>query len=262
VDFGLKNKVAIVCGASKGMGFSCAQALALEGVKVLMIARNEIALAEATKKIKLQGGIVMALAGDVGDLNLAIAAVNNCEKVWGGVDILINNAGGPPMGNFQEHSSAAWNLAIQTNLMSVVNFCQAVTPRMINNKWGRLVHITSTVAKEPSPLMVLSATTRAGVAAFSKALAIELASFNISSNVICPGGVLTDRLADLLKAKAERNNKSYEDTLFESQQAIPAKRFANPREIADAILFLVSEQGGYINGVSLNIDGALTRGSN
>ncbi len=262
MDFGLKNKVAIVCGASKGMGFSCAQALALQGVKVLMIARNEIALAESTQKIELQGGTVMALAGDVGDLNLAIAAVNYCEKIWGGVDILINNAGGPPMGNFQEHDSLAWNLAIQINLMSVVNFCKAVTPNMKMNKWGRIISITSTVAKEPSPLMVLSATTRAGVSAFSKALAIELASYNISSNVICPGGVLTDRLVELLRAQASRENKSYEDTLLENQQSIPAKRFANPKEVADTVLFLVSEQGGYINGVSLNIDGALTRGLN
>ena len=260
MNFGLKNKVAIVCGASKGMGFSCAEALALEGVKVLMIARNEIALAESAQKIESRGGTVMVFSGDVGDLNLAIAAVNHCEKIWGGVDILINNAGGPPMGTFQEHSPLAWNLAIQTNLMSVVNFCQAVTPNMKMNKWGRIVNIISTVAKEPSPLMVLSATTRAGVAAFSKALAIELASFNISSNVICPGGVLTDRLVMLLKSKAERDNKSYKDVLFESQQSIPAKRFANPEEIADAVLFLVSEQGGYINGVSLNIDASFTNG--
>jgi 3-oxoacyl-[acyl-carrier protein] reductase len=110
--------------------------------------------------------------------------------------------------------------------------------------------------------MVLSATTRAGVSAFSKALAIELASYNISSNVICPGGVLTDRLVELLRAQASRENKSYEDTLLENQQSIPAKRFANPKEVADTVLFLVSEQGGYINGVSLNIDGALTRGLN
>jgi 3-oxoacyl-[acyl-carrier protein] reductase len=130
------------------------------------------------------------------------------------------------------------------------------------NKWGRIISITSTVAKEPSPLMVLSATTRAGVAAFSKSLAIELAPFNISSNVICPGGVLTDRLVDLLQAKAARENRSYQDLLFESQQAIPAKRFAKPEEIAEVILFLASEQGGYINGISLNIDGALTRGVN
>lgn len=262
MDYGLKNKVAIVCGASKGIGFSCAQILALQGVKVLMIARNERTLSESIKKIELKGGTAMPLVGDVGDMDLANTAVRKCEKAWGGVDILINNAGGPPMGTFQEHSPLIWNLAIKTNLISAVSFCQAVTPHMKKNKWGRIINIASTVAKEPSPLMVLSATTRAGITAFSKALAIELASSNISSNVICPGGVLTERLVELMKAKAIRDNKSYDEILFESQQSIPAKRFASPGEIAYAVLFLASDQGGYINGVSLSIDGALTRSIN
>ncbi len=125
--------------------------------------------------------------------------------------------------------------------------------------WGRIVSITSTVAKEPSPAMVLSATTRAGVAAFSKALAIELAQLNISVNVICPGGVLTDRLVGLLQARAKREKRAYQDVLLESQGSIPAKRFAKPQEIADVILFLTSESGGYVNGVSLSVDGALTK---
>ncbi len=262
MNFGIRDKVAIVCGASKGMGFACAQSLALEGVKVLMIARNEKTLNESIKKIESAGGTVAALVGDVSDPELPLIALRKCKELWGKVDILINNAGGPPLGSFEEQDAQSWNVAINTNLMSVVNFSQAVAPNMKMNKWGRIINITSTVAKEPSPLMILSATTRAGVSAFSKALAIELAPFNITSNVICPGGVLTDRLIDLFKAKADRENKSYEDTLLESQQSIPAKRFANPEEIADVMLFLASERGGYVNGVSLSVDGALTRGLN
>jgi len=146
--------------------------------------------------------------------------------------------------------------------MSVVRFCQAVTPDMKEKKWGRIISITSTVAKEPSPAMVLSATTRAGVAAFSKSLGIELAEFNIAVNVICPGGVLTDRLVSLLETRAEREKRDYHEILIESQQSIPAKRFADPNEIADVILFLASERGGYINGVSLSVDGALTKAYN
>jgi 3-oxoacyl-[acyl-carrier protein] reductase len=145
------------------------------------------------------------------------------------------------------------------HLFSVVRFCKAVAPSMKSKKWGRIISITSTVAKEPSPAMVLSATTRAGVAAFSKTLAIELAQFNISVNVICPGGVLTDRLVSLLQARAEREKRSYQEILLESQLSIPAQRFAKPEEIADVILFLASEKGGYVNGVSLSVDGALTK---
>ncbi len=168
-------------------------------------------------------------------------------------------AGGPPVGSFSEHDATAWEAAIQTNLLGVVRFCKAVAPDMKSKNWGRIISITSTVAKEPSPAMVLSATTRAGVSAFSKTLAIELAQFNISVNVICPGGVLTDRLVGLLQARAEREKRDYQEVLQETQASIPAKRFAEPQEIADVILFLASERGGYVNGVSLSVDGALTK---
>lgn len=258
----LKNRVAIVCGASKGMGFACAQALALEGVRVLMIARDGGALSAAAQVVTQKGGVVYAFQGDVGNADLPRLAVNKCAELWGTADILINNAGGPPMGSFLEHDASAWDTAVQTNLMSVVRFCQAVAPGMKEKRWGRIVSITSTLAKEPSPSMVLSATTRAGVSAFSKTLGIELAEFNISVNVICPGGVLTDRLVGLLQTRAERERRDYQEILLESQLSIPAKRFAAPQEIADVILFLASERGGYVNGVSLSVDGALTKAFN
>jgi 3-oxoacyl-[acyl-carrier protein] reductase len=259
MNLGLDGRVAIVCGASKGMGFASAQALALHGVKVLMVARDPTALEAAAKAIAAEGGVVDVYAGDVRNPDLAQLAVDRCEALWGSVDILVNNAGGPPMGSFLEQDGTAWEAAIQTNLLSVVRFCKAVAPGMKSKNWGRVISITSTVAKEPSPAMVLSATTRAGVSAFSKTLAIELAQFNISVNVICPGGVLTDRLVGLLQARAEREKRNYQDVLLETQASIPAKRFAEPQEIADVILFLVSERGGYVNGVSLSVDGALTK---
>lgn len=262
MNLGLDGRVAIVCGASKGMGFACAEALALEGAKVLMVARDEAALNDAAQRVVTKGGVVLPFAGDVRDPDLAGLAVSRCKELWGPVDVLVNNAGGPPMGSFSEHDGAAWETAIQTNLLSVVRFCKAVAPDMKKKKWGRIISITSTVAKEPSPAMVLSATTRAGVSAFSKTLAIELAQFNISVNVICPGGVLTDRLAGLLQTRAEREKRDYQEILLESQQSIPAKRFAYPEEIADVILFLASERGGYVNGVSLSVDGALTKAYN
>jgi 3-oxoacyl-[acyl-carrier protein] reductase len=260
MNLGLKGRVAIVCGASRGMGFEIAKAFAFHGTKVLMIARDQFLLETAAKKISNDGGTVQALTGDVCNPYLAEVAVNKCKELWGPVDILLNNAGGPPVGSFLEHSDAAWEVAIATNLLSVVRFCKAVTPEMKLNNWGRIISITSTVAKEPSPTMVLSATTRAGVSSFSKTLAIELAKFNISVNVVCPGGVLTDRLLNLVQLRAEREKRDYKELLLESQESIPAKRFARPQEIADVVLFLASEKGGYINGVSLSVDGALTKG--
>jgi 3-oxoacyl-[acyl-carrier protein] reductase len=259
VNLNLEGRVALVCGASKGMGFATAQALALQGAKVLLVARNSSALNAATQTIAATGGVVAAHVGDVRHPDLAQIATDRCEELWGPVDILVNNAGGPPMGSFLEHDATAWESAIQTNLLSVVRFCKAVVPGMKAKNWGRIISITSTVAKEPSPAMVLSATTRSGVATFSKALAIELAQFNISVNVICPGGVLTDRLVSLLQVRAAREKRDYGHLLLESQESIPAKRFATPQEIADVIVFLASESGSYVNGVSLSVDGALTK---
>jgi 3-oxoacyl-[acyl-carrier protein] reductase len=260
MNLGIQNRTAIVTGASKGMGLATARTLAAEGVRVLMVARTAALLEEAGAEVRAEGGVVETLAGDVADIALPVAAIQKCQKLWGSVDILINNAGGPPMGSFLEHDDAAWSAVLQTNLLSVVRFSRAAAALMKAQRWGRIVSITSTVAKEPSPAMVLSATARAGVAAFTKAIAIELAPFNVSANVICPGGVLTDRLVDLLKVRATRENCAYEDLLKDSQASIPAGRFASPREVADLIVFLVSDRGGYVNGVSLSVDGALTKG--
>jgi 3-oxoacyl-[acyl-carrier protein] reductase len=259
MEFGLKGKVAIVTGSSKGMGLAITQAYLNEGVKVMMVARNEKELRILTDDFRKGGGIVDFLAGDVGDPELANKVVNKTKELWGRVDILINNAGGPPMGGFLEHSEDVWQTVIQKSLLSVIRFCQAAAPLMIANKWGRIISITSTAAKEPAAVMVLSSTARAGVGAFTKAISAELAPFNISVNVICPGGVLTERLISLIHARAERENRNYEDLLTESQMSIPAKRFADPSEIADTILFLTSDKGGYITGVSLAVDGGLLK---
>lgn len=259
MDFGLKDKVAIVTGASKGMGLAISKAYISEGVKVMMVSRDETLLQNHAVAFRKEGGIVDFVAGDVSDPDLAAKVVNKVKDLWGRADILINNAGGPPMGTFMEHNANVWEAAMQTNLMSVVRFCQAFAPLMISNKWGRIISITSTAAKEPAPVMVLSSTARAGVGAFTKAISTELAQYNISANVICPGGVLTERLESLILARGKRENRSYDELLNESQMSIPAKRFASPAEIADTILFLTSERGGYITGVSLAVDGGLLK---
>jgi 3-oxoacyl-[acyl-carrier protein] reductase len=262
MSLGIENRVAIVCGASKGIGLACAMALAAAGAKILIIGRDEKSLANAAQSIISQGGIASTLAGDVQDKKLAELAVKRCEQLWGSVSILINNAGGPPMGRLCEHGEEAWEAAVQTNLMSVVRFCKAVIPAMKSQKWGRIISITSTVSKEPSPSMILSATTRAGVSALTKALAIELAQFEISVNAVCPGGVLTGRLSKLIQERADRENSNYDQILSESIQMIPARRFATPEEIANVVAFLASTKGGYINGVSISVDGALTKAFN
>ena len=164
------------------------------------------------------------------------------------------------MGTFLEFDSSTWEQVIQSSLLGTIRFTQTMAPFMKFQRWGRIVTVSSTVAKEPSPTMVLSATTRSAIAAFTKAIAVELAPFNVCANLVCPGGVLTDRLMSLLKARAVRENMDYQKLLAESQASIPAQRFASPEELANVIVFLCSELSSYVTGVNLSVDGGLTKG--
>ncbi len=259
-DLGLEGKVALVTGSSGGIGYSTAELLAQVGVKVFLVSRDETQLTYAASKIRQFGGVCDGMVGDVLDIGLPLRAVEKIAGLWGEVDILVNNAGGPPIGTFLEFGYDAWSRALDTNLLASVRFTQAVTPSMRERNWGRIISISSSVAKEPSPEMVLSATARAGLSAFTKAVSIELASKNITVNVICPGGVKTDRLKTLFQSKAERESLNYSDLLRAVEESIPIQRFADPSEIAGVALFLASKYGSYITGVSLTVDGGLTKG--
>ncbi len=256
----IKNKIAVVTGGSQGIGFAIAEALSLKGAKVLIVSRNKKKLKLAKKKIASKNGIIEILAGDVSKKNVPVKVIKKAKKLWGNVDILINNAGGPPPGKLLEQSDSNWDKAINTNLLSTVRFSRAVIPSMRKKKWGRIISISSTIAKEPSPAMILSATSRAGVMSFSKVMAIEFSEYNITTNVISPGGVFTNRLINLIQKDAKKKNKNFKKHLKDIEKTIPAKRFAKPFEIANTVLFLCSDDASYINGQNLSIDGALTKG--
>ena len=259
MNLNIKEKVAIVTGASKGMGLSTVESLAQNGVKVMMVSRNRKNLVSASDNFNNKGYEVDYTVGNVSDQNLPKKVVAKTLKKWGSVDILINNAGGPPFGRLEEIDEQVWHETIETNLMSVIRFTKSVIPHMKKCNWGRIISITSTLAIEPSPSMILSSTARAAVGAFTKALSIEVASKNISINVICPGGVFTERLKNLLKTRSERENVNFKELIIESEKSIPAGRFAQPSEIGNIISFLCSEKAAYINGVSLAVDGSLIK---
>lgn len=260
VDYEIRGRVAIITGASAGMGKAAATGLAMQGVNLVLIARDSARL-EKTKAEILAGAdvAVLTLAGSVTERGLAQQAVSLAMDKWQKLDILVNNAGGPPAGSFLQHDDNAWDAALEQNLQSVIRFTRAVAPHMIRKKWGRIINITSTLAKEPTSPMVLSATARAGVSAFSKAVSIELAPHGVTINTLCPGGVLTNRLRDLLQASAQKQNKSYTEALAQSLATIPLGRFATPEEFADVLVFLASERGCYLTGTTLMVDGGLTR---
>jgi 3-oxoacyl-[acyl-carrier protein] reductase len=260
MDYGLKNRVAIVTGASKGMGLAVARALSKEGVLVCMVARDDEQLRKAAASISQESGNEVAyLSADVANVNTAKTAVKFAINKFGRLDILVNNAGGPPPGSAMHMTETDWDAALQLNLRSAIRASTAAIPHMRQQTWGRIVNITSTVAKEPTPNMILSATTRAALAAFAKGLSIEMAPLGITVNTLCPGGVLTDRLLGLLESRSEAEEVSVESLIEQSQKSIPIGRFATPEEFADCVVFLCSERARYVTGTYISVDGGLTK---
>lgn len=260
MELGLKDRVAIVMGGSKGIGRAIAHGLSMEGAQVIIVARTSDVLDETAKEIAAaSGGDVRAVAGDVCEVGLAEKLVDLALSEWGRLDVLINNAGGPPPKSFLDADEEDWTQAIQTNLMSTIRMCRVAAPVMKEQRWGRIITIGSTVMKEPSPQMVLSATARAGVTAFTKAISTELAPHGVTANTIATGGVQTDRLVSLFKAISDTGDKSLDEMLADAAASIPIGRFASPEEFSQMIIFLASEAGRYITGECISVDGGLMK---
>lgn len=255
------KKVAVITGGSKGIGKAIALKLgSLQETHICIVSRSEENLKKAILEIQNVSPLDhISIACDVSSPGSEKQVFETVFQKFGRVDILVNNSGGPPPGSFLEKSELDWNMAIANNFMSVIRFSKYISPFFIQQKWGRILNITSTLAKEPSPSMVLSASVRAGVSAFTKAIAEELAIYNITVNTICPGSVLTERLDSLVSEVAERKQISREEQLEKSQSIIPMKRFASPSELAEVGAFLVSDAASYITGQSLMVDGGLTK---
>lgn len=260
MQINLTGKTALVNASSLGIGRSIAEQLSIAGATVCITARNQQQLAITADQIsKHSSNKVIYLCCDLSTSSAADEVMNFISTEIGPIDILVNNAGGPKPGHFLELSEQDFEEALALSLTSSVRFIRAVAPNMISNQWGRIINISSTAAKEPTPGMILSATARSALAAFSKALSIDLAPYGITINTLCPGGVLTDRLISLLKAQALRTNTNFDELLTASTKTIPMGRFATPSEFAAAAIFLCSEQASYITGTSINIDGGLSK---
>ena len=260
MDLGLKGKIALVCGGSRGMGKAIAKTLAAEGASIALLARDEKQLEAASQEIREAGAPqVLALAVDLSRLDEIPKAVKSVKEKFKTVHILINNAGGPAPGNFESVSEADWEKALNQNLKSVITMTREVIPLMKSQKFGRIINITSQLVKEPPPNMVLSNTARAGVVAFAKSISHELASLNITVNTLCPGTISTDRLRSLVEKWAKEANQSpaaYEQELLKS---VPMKRLGRPEEFAQVAAFLASEKASYITGTTIAVDGGTTK---
>ena len=261
MDLGIKDKVALVTAASKGLGKAVATKLVLEGVKVIICSRNLGSLQKAKSEIaKITNMEVSIITCDVSDENQVKRMINSIIQEFRTIDILVTNAGGPPAGSFSDFEVEDYRKAVELNLLSTISLCQKVVPLMQKQKWGRIVMMTSVSVKQPIDNLILSNTARAGVIGFMKSLSNEVAKDGITVNSICPGYTKTQRVENLAKSFVENGKGTIKDFYEKLESDIPMQRIGSPEEFAQAVAFLVSEGAGYITGVSLKVDGGFAKG--
>jgi 3-oxoacyl-[acyl-carrier protein] reductase len=261
MDLGLKNRVALVAASSQGIGLATAEAFAAEGCRVAMCARNAQTLQTAAEKIRQKyRSEVLAEAFDVTDSSAVGRFVAIVAEKFGGVDICVTNAGGPPAKGFLAASIDEWQRALAANFLSTVYFAREVIPHMQRKRWGRIITITSITTKQPIADLVLSNAVRAAVVGLVKSLANEFGKDGILVNNVGPGFTATDRLKGLAKTRAGTSGKS-EKEMFEAWAAdTPVKRIGEPREVADAIVWLASDRASYVTGQTVLVDGGTYKG--
>lgn len=260
MDLGLAGRVALVCGSTKGIGRGVARALAQEGARVVLNGRHQSAVEHAAAELAAETGQrVTPFAADVGVPAQAESLVERVHHELGRLDVLFCNASGPPAAPFSHQSAEAFHRAIELNLLSAVHLCRAAVPLMRQLQWGRIVCLASVAAKQPLPGLILSTTARAGVLGFAKALADEVATDGITVNVVCPGFIATERIAELTETRAQREQRASQEVMREMIAGIPMARMGRTEELAAAVAFLVSERASYITGAALQVDGGFTR---
>lgn len=261
MDLGLKGKVALVAGASQGMGRAAAFGFSREGAKVAICARGEAALNETAAAIRKEtGGEVLAIVADMSKPADIQKFVNDSAKHFGRLDIVVNNAGGPPPGEFMKFTDEDWNNAYNLSFMSTMRMTREAVPHMRKVGGGRVINITSYSVKEPIAGLVLSNAVRSAVIGWAKTVSREFARDNILVNNVCPGRIDTERAQKLNKARADRLNRPVEEINKEMAAEVPLGRYGTAEETGDLIVFLGSDRASYITGTTIQIDGGLVRG--
>lgn len=260
MDLGLKNKVALVAAASRGLGRAVAEELAAEGASLLICARDPRTLTETAAAIaESSNAHVLAVPADVTSVDDIKRVVAAGQERFGHIDILITNAGGPPAGRFEQLTREQWEEATRLTLFSAIELAREVLPGMRENQWGRILNITSIAVKQPVENLMLSNSLRAGLTGFARTLANEVAAAGITVNNILPGYTRTERLEDLARMMAEKQGISAGEFRGKWEKEIPMGRLGEPREFAALAAFLVSERAGYITGTSIPVDGGWIR---
>ena len=261
MELGLRGKAALVGAASKGLGYASALGLAQEGVKVAICSRTEADIQDAARRIReATGSDVLPLVADVSKAEDLGRIVEQTIAVFGSLDILVSNSGGPPAGTFESLSEEQWQSALDSTLFSTTRLVRAALPGMKASGWGRIIVITSTSVRQPIAGLLLSNTIRAGIVGLCKSLANEYASYGITVNNVAPGSFDTDRLKHLHELNAQKSGVTFAEARQQAEQRIPIGRLGRPSELANAVVFLASEAASYITGQTWLVDGGQTVG--
>lgn len=251
----LTGKKALVLGGSKGLGYACAEALANQGCALHLMARDPQALESAANQLTKQYGISVGVSAvditQAADFTRALGHAGEC-------DILLGNCGGPPLGNFDDFDLSDWEGAYQGQIRSAVQACKSMLPGMKERGWGRIILIASITVEKALPGLILSSALRPGLAGLARSLSQEYAASGVTTNLICPGLTLTDRLNSLIEKGGQDQNRPREAIIQAMTQAIPAGRLGRPEEIGATAAFLASDGAAFITGQSLMVDGGQT----
>jgi 3-oxoacyl-[acyl-carrier protein] reductase len=261
MDLGLRDKIALVAASSQGLGRACAHSLSAEGAKVVICARDGKSLRVAADEIAGDtNNQVLAIVADLTSARDCRQVVQDTVEYFGGLHVLVTNNAGPPAGYFFDFDDNEWYRTVDLTLMSAVRLIRAAVPHMREGGWGRIINITSVSVKEPLDDLILSNSLRAGVVGMARTLANQLAGDGVTVNNVLPGYILTERVKELARTRANSQGKSLDEILDSFAELVPIGRIGKPEELAAMVTFLASEQASYVNGTSILVDGGRYKG--